>query len=85
MKKLLPFFIALLMVSACKKVQILPVTVPVKFTATTYQTLGNYDDAGKPLYLATSDVISSTNKLCLNIAFLILNRMIALRLIVFTR
>ena len=60
MKKLSPFFIALLMVSACKKAQILPVTVPVKFTATTYQTLGNYDDAGKPLYLATSDVISST-------------------------
>ncbi|MGI4021120.1 MAG: DUF4114 domain-containing protein [Janthinobacterium lividum] len=60
MKKLSPFLIALLMVGACKKSQTLPTTVPVEFTSTTYQTLGNYDDAGKPLYLATSDVISST-------------------------
>lgn len=62
MKKLTPLFIALLMLSACKKTQTAPSppsSVPVKFTATTYQTLGANDDSGKPLYLTTKDVVSS--------------------------
>ena len=59
MKKITPFFIALLMLGACKKTAA-PVTVPVQFTSSTYATLGANDAAGKPLYLTTSDVISSS-------------------------
>lgn len=59
MKKLTPLFIALLMLGACKKTQVIPGSVPVKFTSTTYATLGTYDATGKPSYLTTPDVISA--------------------------
>jgi hypothetical protein len=36
-----------------------PVTRPVEFTETTYQTLGTFDEFGKPNYLAPRDVITS--------------------------
>jgi hypothetical protein len=62
MKRFSPFFICLLMLGACKTSQVVPVTVPVKFTATTYQTLGNFDNLGNPSYLTTNDVISSDLK-----------------------
>ena len=59
MKKLTPLFIALMMLGACKKTTVAPVTTPVKFTSTSYATLGTYDAAGKPSYLTTKDVISA--------------------------
>jgi hypothetical protein len=60
MKKLTPLFVALLILSACKKTAA-PVSVPVQFTATTYSFLGTYDSNGKPLdYLGTKDVISAS-------------------------
>lgn len=43
------------MLSACKK----PVTRVIKFTSTTYQTLGTYNSSGEPNYLVTPDTISS--------------------------
>lgn len=58
MKKLTPLFIALLLLGACKKTQVIPGSVPVQFTTTTYATLGSYDANGKPAYLTTPDVIS---------------------------
>jgi hypothetical protein len=42
--------------AACKKD---PVTVPVKFTETTYQTLSTYDTAGRPSNLLPKDTVSS--------------------------
>ena len=48
------FILTILGISACKK----PVTKPVKFTSTTYQTLG-YDATGKPNNLL-KDTISSS-------------------------
>jgi len=59
MRKLTYLFAAVLIISvlgACKKD---PVTVPVKFTSTDYQTLGSYDTSGKPSHLETPDVVSS--------------------------
>ena len=50
-------FSVLLVFSACKKA-VDATTVPVKFTSTTYQTLGTYDSLGKPNYLAPADTIS---------------------------
>ncbi|WP_299287435.1 DUF4114 domain-containing protein [uncultured Mucilaginibacter sp.] len=58
MKKLTPLFIALLMLGACKKTTVAP-SVPVKFTSTSYTTLGTYDAAGEPSYLTTKDVVSA--------------------------
>lgn len=48
--------IVLLMLNACKK----PATRTIKFTSTTYQTLGTYNSLGQPDYLLTSDTISSS-------------------------
>lgn len=60
MRKLATIFITLVTLSACKKVQTLPPSsVPVKFTATSYASLGTNDASGKPTYLTTGDVISS--------------------------
>lgn len=50
-------FVLSLLLSACKKSEE-ALTVPVKFTETTYQNLGTFDDMGKPNYLVTPDVIS---------------------------
>lgn len=44
--------------ASCKK-EIKPVTVPVEFKETTYQSLGTFDGTGKPNYLVIKDVISS--------------------------
>jgi hypothetical protein len=51
------FFIAFILV-ACKKDE-KTLTRPVEFTETTYQTLGTFDQSGKPNYLLPRDVISS--------------------------
>lgn len=57
MKKYALLLIFPLMIGACKKD---PVTVPVAFTSTTYETLGTYDSSGRPNYLVTPpDAISS--------------------------
>ena len=56
-QKYIFIFISLLVIVSCKKD---PVTVPVKFTSTTYQTLGSYDASGKPSYLAPADIVSPT-------------------------
>jgi hypothetical protein len=50
--------IALFTLLACTK-DATPVTVPVKFTSTTYETLGTWDTSGKPNYLLTMDTISA--------------------------
>ena len=50
-------FAILLLLSSCKKEK--EVSVPVKFTETTYQTLGTYNDNGKPNYLVGRDSIST--------------------------
>jgi len=57
MRKLTYLFVVLATIGvmgACKKD---PVTKPVKFTSTDYQTLGSYDASGKPKDLETPDVI----------------------------
>ena len=59
MKKLLSIILLATIFCSCKKEKP-AVTVPVKFTATTYQTLGSYDNLGKPLNLETSDVVSDS-------------------------
>ncbi|MGZ3767616.1 MAG: DUF4114 domain-containing protein [Mucilaginibacter sp.] len=59
MKKLLFTILLGTTLFACKK-EAPAVTVPVKFTATTYQTLGLFDVSGKPGYLETSDVVSDS-------------------------
>ena len=59
MKKYTPLLIIILVFAACKKD---PVTVPVKFTETTYQTLASYDTSGVPSNLLPRDVISSDMK-----------------------
>ena len=52
--------IMLLTIISCSKPNEDPVSIPVEFKETTYQTLGTYDATGKPNYLATpGDVISS--------------------------
>ena len=63
MKKLTPLLLIILLVSACKKD---PVTVPVSFTSTTYESLGTYDSSGRPDYLLTPDVISSNTQSLIN-------------------
>ena len=57
------FFISLLIIVSCKKQ---PVSVPVKFTSTTYKALGSYDTSGKPTYLVSGDTISPTLLLYVN-------------------
>jgi len=54
-KRLFPLFIALLAFAACKKD---PLTRPVKFTSTTYETLAPYDSVGRPSNLLPRDTIS---------------------------
>ena len=49
-------FATLLIFSSCKKDD--AVTKPVKFTSTTYTSLGTHDDSGKPNYLVTKDEIT---------------------------
>jgi len=63
-----PLFIIVLMSSACKK-DVEPATSVVKFTSTTYQTLGDFNAEGKPNYLETSDVISSNLSTFINNTF----------------
>lgn len=65
MKKLASLFLVILTISACKKDKE-PVTVPVVFTATTYESLGTYDSSGRPAYLLTPDVISSNTQSLIN-------------------
>ncbi|RYE23212.1 MAG: DUF4114 domain-containing protein [Sphingobacteriaceae bacterium] len=61
MKKISPLFFVLFILTACKKEKNTPTTVPVKFTATNYAFIGNYDSNGKPTnYLSGKDVISSS-------------------------
>ena len=50
--------VILLMLVACTK-EAPPVTTPVKFTSTTYETLGTWDTSGKPNYLLPMDTISA--------------------------
>ncbi|MEO6134043.1 MAG: DUF4114 domain-containing protein [Ginsengibacter sp.] len=52
----LAFFIAIIVFASCKKDA--AVTIPVKFTSTSYKSLGSYDATGLPLYLVSPDVIS---------------------------
>ncbi len=59
MKKLSLLFLLLAIFASCKKEKP-PVTIPVKFTATTYQTLGAADNTGKPLKMDTPDVVSDS-------------------------
>ncbi|MGZ3767446.1 MAG: hypothetical protein ACXVA2_22470, partial [Mucilaginibacter sp.] len=59
MKNLLLIILLGTFLCSCKK-ETPAVTVPVKFTATTYQTLGLFDVSGKPGYLETSDVVSDS-------------------------
>jgi hypothetical protein len=54
-KNYLLLLIAIFILNACKKEA---VTRPVKFTSTTYQTLGTYDSLGKPNYLVLRDTVS---------------------------
>ena len=53
--KLIVFLLCILVIVSCKKQA---VTIPVKFTSTTYQQLGTYDSEGKPSYLEVRDTIS---------------------------
>src|SRR5688500_7944023 len=46
----------LLLIASCDKDK--AVTKPVEFTSTTYQTLGTFNDAGKPDYLLPKDPVS---------------------------
>ena len=66
MKKFVPLFIIILIFNGCKKNEKDPVTVPVQFTSTTYATLGTYDSDGRPNYLLTPVVISSSMKSFIN-------------------
>ena len=60
------FTALILTVSACKKKSADPVTRPVDFTSTTYQTLGTYDSSGTPSYLLAPDGVSSGMKSYIN-------------------
>ena len=68
MKKFTPLFIivVILGMAACKKDKTPPVTVPVTFPSTTYQTLGTYDSTGRPNYLLPPDVISPNMQTLIN-------------------
>ena len=59
MKKYISLFIIILIVSACKKKEKDPVTVPVEFTSTTYESLGTYNVYGTPSYLLPRDSVST--------------------------
>jgi hypothetical protein len=66
MKKYLPLLaIVIIAVISCKKKD-KPGSIPVYFNTTTYQTLGSYDDNGRPNNLETPDVISSNMKSFVN-------------------
>jgi hypothetical protein len=52
------FFILLSIFVSCKKKEVDPVTIPVEFTSTTYEDLGDYDTLGKPAYLLPKDAVS---------------------------
>lgn len=56
MKRIIPVFILLSTIVACKK-EVL--TKEVHFTTTTYKTLGAFDSSGRPDYLLSKDPISS--------------------------
>ena len=56
-KNYLSAFVLFLLLSACEKDK--EVTKPVDFTATTYETLGSFDESGKPNYLLTRDEVST--------------------------
>jgi hypothetical protein len=58
MRTYTPLLILLLVFTACEKKDG-AVTRPVEFTGTTYQTLGTYDNSGRPNYLTNKDVISN--------------------------
>jgi hypothetical protein len=64
LRTITPFFFLLLIVAACKKEE-KPVTVPVSFDSTTYQTLGAYDTSGKPSNLS-KDTVSAGIKTFMN-------------------
>ena len=57
LKHYYPILFLLILIS-CKKEKKEPVTVPVEFTSTTYQTLGSYDSLGKPSYLLPRETVS---------------------------
>lgn len=57
MKKCLPLFVILLALVACKKDD--PLTVPVEFTETRYESLAPYDSLGRPSNLLPRDTIST--------------------------
>jgi hypothetical protein len=59
MKKLSLLLLLFAVLYSCKKEKP-ALSVPVKFTATTYQTLGAFDNSGKPLTMDTPDVVSDT-------------------------
>lgn len=63
MNTLMPLFILLLIVGACKKD---PVTERVEFTETSYKTLGTYDTSGRPGNLLPKDTISPDMKSYIN-------------------
>ena len=60
MKRILPLSLLILILFSCKKDKpVAPaVTVPVKFTSTTYKTLSPFDATGKPDVMETPDVVS---------------------------
>lgn len=60
MKKILLLISLIGVLYSCKKDKPAPpaVTVPVKFTSTTYNSLGPFDSNGKPVNMETPDVIS---------------------------
>jgi hypothetical protein len=68
MKKYLALFTIIIIVAlnACKKKEKAPVTVPVQFPTTTYESLGTYDSEGKPSYLVSPDNISTNMKSFIN-------------------
>ncbi len=49
------FFIIILIIVSCKKE---PLSVPVKFTSTSYQSLATYDSSGRPFNLVAPDTVS---------------------------
>ncbi|MDB5117280.1 MAG: hypothetical protein JWQ79_2772 [Mucilaginibacter sp.] len=60
MKKLIPLvFLSLILFSCIKDKPMAAVTVPVKFTSTSYVNLQPFDTTGKPLNMETPDVISN--------------------------
>src|SRR5215216_6431372 len=59
MKKYLPLFAIIIILICCKKKEKPPVTIPVEFNTTTYQSLGTYDSSGTPSYLLPKDAVST--------------------------